>query len=134
MYPLIRLKFQWKKLTKYSNCSPANTFRKRFFMDCFAEVHSFWDKWEKPHDDWKHFGFFHVFGRHAVFPIYHKNYALKRKSPGNHLWRVLVWLQFELTLCELCTPFGWGVITRNVLILVVARSAAHRFFKFLTYF
>ena len=38
------------------------------------------------------------------------------------------------TLSELCSSFGSGVITWNVSILGVARSAAHRSFQFSTFF
>ena len=38
------------------------------------------------------------------------------------------------TFSELCSSFGSGVITWNVSILGVARSAAHRIFQFSTFF
>ena len=80
---------------------------KKDSLDFFAQVHSFWDKWEKQHDGRKQLGLAHVFGRHVVFPTYLKNYALEQKSPEN----IFLWSIARATiriLCELCSS---GVIT-----------------------
>ena len=68
---------------------------KKDSQDFFAQVHSFWDKWEKQHDGQKNLGFAHVFGSHVVFATYLKNYALEQRSPWNLFQRVFVGLQLE---------------------------------------
>ena len=56
---------------------------KKGTQEVFAQMQSFWDKWEKQHGNQKHFGFSHVFSSHVDFPTYLKNYALEQKSLEN---------------------------------------------------
>ena len=56
---------------------------KKGSKDFFAQMHSFRDKWEKPHDSRKLLKNQSVSGCHVIFPTYLKNYALEQKSLEN---------------------------------------------------
>ena len=55
------------------------------------------------------------------------------KKLGEPFFKNISWATI-CTLFELCSSFGSGVITWNVSILGVARSAAHHIFQFSTFF
>ena len=82
------------ELTKNSNCSPTNTIWKRF-EDIFAQVHNFWDKWEK-HMTAKNMGKTKVFSVVMLFfPLISKIMHLSKNVLKYLFRKVLVGLQFE---------------------------------------
>ena len=92
------------ELTKNSNCSPTNIFRKRLFRTFLLKCIIF-EISGKNNITTENTLVFPMFLAIMFFPTYLKNYALEKQRRENlfskSICRATIWI-----LCELCSSFG----------------------------